>query len=393
MRGVAIVCAVCGCASEMEREEHQTVSLTVLASGMPIADVRVWFQAADGALLRDTRTDANGVAATFADDGASVTALVPYLVDGNPSPTLFTIAGARAGDALVIEGVAEDVPIRNVHFELPDTGENEYTVHASCLHQPFSGRSFTAVLVGCDEDEAFVIHAPAGELYVEPVHVSDGMTIDLRDRAFAPMPRVPIELTSFTAQHSATVGSELIYEHRQISLPDTLLDLSTGQASWMGFATPSVTLAVEAAMDDDFDLDVNSHLLVEWGPLESVQFDGSMLLPRRAPPTFDPDARTLAWSEPTGASFAHLVIQTQASANVPWDLIVPTDGFTITYPQLPPELGAYVPTRSDLSVAIDIALISSTVGYDGLRAQYFERQSHPLVAGPQGRTIVRMLAK
>lgn len=391
MRGVAIVCAVAACGTDAPRSTPGLLSVTVRASGVPVADVPVWFQTRDGSLVLETTTTSAGDAAAIVEDGALVSVLTSYTTDGNPIPVLRTFVETRVGDELVIDEHAEDAAVRVIRVEVPaDAGAIIYSVTTPCGHEDLDATR-TVYLVGCNPDVAFVArswtadYSPLGWIYVAPAEVANGATIDLRSRTWERHTTLPVSLTGFGTRKMARLDPSFVYERETIDLLGVLVPFVNGDAraellrmdAGLPFAL-AVTLGVPLAA-------VYEHQLIAWG--DSLDFDGSQLPPVQRP-RLDLARRSVFWSEPTGADCVELFFHlTDMQGARYWRIVSPTDGSVVAIPSLPPALGEYA-VREGVEIQIEGALIQSTAGYDALRAGLMNRRAHPYIAGPSGRTAL-----
>ena len=385
MRGVVLACVVCACGTDRESVELGTASVTVLASGVPIGGVPVWFQAKDSMLVLETSTDDAGVASAIIEDGAFVTVMTTIVADAVPVAVPRTFAAVRPGDQIVIDAIDEAAPLRRVDISLP-AGMERYLVTTGCSYY----------------DELF---EPTGTIYVPPCRsgllvqgtTQNGVllgwlyaptidaTVDLSSQAFASPTAADIAFGHFPDHGFAIVTPSLAIDGVLIGTPGAYLPFQGGGATW---AAPrpmllGATYVVEAAVVDR-SMPPRWDTLVVWGD-GPIAIDGTTLLPAIPRPAVAPNQ--LTFDRAVTANMVDLSIHVHRESIVRWHVIAPTDGSVVTLPTLPPALAEYS-IAGAFKVEIDGRVLDTSVGYDGLRANYLNERGHPLVHGPQGHTVI-----
>jgi len=112
--------------------------VSVVAAGKPTANVRVLFHDAAGAVIADTKTDANGKVTAATAPSQMTLAIAPIGLPDQQRFTLVTYAGIEAGDSLTFDLSMSTDPLPSLGYEVtlgatvPNTEVYHSIANGSC---------------------------------------------------------------------------------------------------------------------------------------------------------------------------------------------------------------------------------------------------------------------
>lgn len=207
---LAVMCA--GCygdgidappdAGAIDDDPREIVTLQFLADAVDLAGFPVYFQNADSTLVTATRTDATGRARAFMEPGGFVTLALP-------SGRMYTYAGVRGGDTLVVNEADNNTERKEIQVALPASpGANVYTMWTSCgatrLERDLieQGMPQQAMLIGCGAVSDVVITANS----TEPQPFGSNYRYLFR----ADVPLDPTAVTTFEGEFVPQIETEVV---------------------------------------------------------------------------------------------------------------------------------------------------------------------------------------
>lgn len=386
------------------------VTLTVIGFGGPQEGVRVVFQAADGAVVADLPTGADGKASAVVEAGAYVTALDPLPIpQGVVQRDLRTFAGVKPGDQLVLRDDVEGATV-NVTVVVPiDSGAQTYTLYTNCGSYDVSGPGGSGSepggavsLFGCGATTDLVVETrdfssvKQRALVKANVALVEGGTIDLSAETYAAIPDTTFAYTNVPAGlFSVSLYGQLVttrgllvelFENGNVS----------GGASTITTKRPSVPGATAVNLSTFRSEGNTQHTVIDWAPSAAayaLDVGAALLAGFASAPALDPAAHTIAWTlASTGAQpdFAHVTsFYTRETGGLlawRWEIVGPS-ATSVTLPVLPGELAMFNPVASD-TVFHEVEIAKVPGGYDAVRAHALSAGGVPGIGvGASGRAL------
>lgn len=391
MVGTAVLAVACGDgrtespdAGAPGATDEGVVSVRYLADASDLSGLLVYFQDADSTLALATRTDGEGRATAFMAPGGFVTVVVP---NGN----LFSYAGVKAGDDLVIDERTLETTEQRTTFMLrvPTTpGADVYSLTTSCGSTNITGAQdepTVATLGNCDGVEDLLITARSSEprpfgsnyryLYRKDV-LLQGQSMIVVEGEYAPAETSVIITTNVPAEiPRLAISQSLVRGGREVSPTKFgLLDVTDGAATLSfsrTYAPADGTTMTRIAPRDATTIGV--HNIVQWGPSSTrtvVDAGAVRLRPYVEPPRYQPEASLVRWEEGTDGEVANAVV---AVMTFPRNEITPEWRWTVLAPRGDePTLRLPVLPRAELvppadAVISELSSLSIEGGYDRIR--------------------------
>jgi hypothetical protein len=372
------------------------VQMFVRDGNVPVAGVRVIFQAADDTVILDSITDGAGVALAEMPDGGNITVIRTYppaipIEDTRPT-TLFTYVGVKGGDRLELgEALNETAPASAINIAVPNTAQGNISVKTQCGTGTGTGDGTGPTLIpltvrGCGanltvyvtdgDNSSFAMNAPYGE------------NVDVSSGAF---------LGSLGAQISAinVLPDTSVVVEKRLEM-DNFTFFSTGEkrveTTPADVDMPTLTAVNQVLYTRiSSNIDGRSQIVAERKLYEtgSTIVDASMpLIPFVRTPTYAPTG--ISWVEQgpaqaqADAVFTTFTVTRDTGGAPPMAgdvyvraIIAPhSDGALLTMPRLQgPADSMYNPGATD-QIAGSLGILRITGGgYDALRAKAFTSAS------------------
>lgn len=409
-------------APNIDAPNPTTVRLTITDNGLPVADIKVYFQNADSSLVSATQTDASGVASAMMEPGGFVTAVDPYVLDGGHD--LRTYAGVKPGDDLKLTRIRSTRGEVTVNAIVPPAPDNAtfYTLYSSCA--AFDGQTYDAGGGGGGSGSG---GGPGGAISITACDAAD-LLLEARDANFNPIytkSKTDVALTEgatvdFTAgDYIATVPRtyELINMPVQASFANITARTATARGpvfhrqfftevmGGAGMATMPIPASDPAQLgitETHFgSFSLGAQTVVDWGPSATTKYtlDGATLfLPTYdSPPTYDIATRTFSWSSAGGTQvpdvslvYANFSREDQNGfLGWNWTIAAPYGTPAVVLPALPTGAMQFNPMDGDGFLIEDVWTAKVPGGYDAVRAhiQNLDRDPRQFVIGATGRVI------
>jgi len=364
--------------------EEGVVSVRYLADASDLTGLLVYFQNADSSIALATRTDGEGRATAFMAPGGFVTVVVP---NGN----LFTYAGIKIGDDLVIDERTLETTEQRTTFMLrvPTTpGADIYSLTTSCGSTDITGAQdepTVATLGNCDGIEDLLITARSSEpqpfgsnhryLYRKDVQL-EGQTMIVVEGEYAPAETSVITTTNVPAEIPRLgISQSLVRGGREVSPTKFgILEVTSSEATLSfsrAYAPADGTTMTRITPRDATTIGV--HNIVQWGPSSTrtvVDAGVVRLRPYLERPSYQPDASMLRWKEGSEGTVASAVV---AVMTFPRNEITPAWRWTVLAPRGDdPTIRLPVLPRADLippadAVISELSSLSIEGGYDRIR--------------------------
>jgi hypothetical protein len=382
------------------------VRLTITRNGVGVADVRVYFQNPDSALVDNgsITTDSNGDAQAVMPLGGFVTAINPFppLPPGIPaggfSDDLRTFAGVKPGDHLFLTSDAPLGGAATITVLAPNDATVTYEVNTTCGNGNFSGGAGSGspaqgqiTLAGCANDTVDIVIAARNN---EDQEIKSSVskfahqivgedTLDVSGEDFQSAVTARFTYENARNGSSGVSVSHLVRSSRgMFSLP--LVDRSgalVDGAAELRVNEPVVT-DVLGVLQTDVTMNA-PHTLLSWGPMAtSYDVDLQVLLPDvTSDPAFDVAGDRVTWDEATVGTTPHLTFATIHVNRVEvrgwdWAIAAPYQRGEIDFPTLPTDVFDWKPSNTDristpiqmVNLAVDLTTPDAH-GYDAVRAQ------------------------
>ncbi len=381
------------------------VTLTVKRSGAPVPDVKVYFLDANSAVVKNTVTDATGVASAEMAAGGSVTAIVPSdLAVGVARDELLTFAGVKPGDQLKIGSFTDPV---DTTFEIvvpadSDPTATTYTLFSTCGSADLTPA--TPVRIGNLPPKLITLFDCQGtaDMMVVTTDANGGM-----------------KHTGFQGAVTITAGSPTTLAYTYAAPVTAVINVSNAPATvqaanaTMGFLMPRGPLFSDSRQitlnggngttrfahpdivpgSQRFNLTrfspapgaLSAQTTLSWipatGTTATVGLDYALgeLPPYTAAPAFDLTTHQLAWTEGTAALAPDLtavdVQFTRPGRQWRWRIVAPRTGPSLTYPTVPTDVFDFNSAAADTTQISQVLNAKVDGGYDAVRADFYVLRS------------------
>ena len=374
------------------------VTVTVSFAGAVQPGLNVFFTNADGSPVATQVTDATGTASQEMAAGGSVTVVAPTpILPGivripTQSPTLYTYAGVKPGDELLLQTAQPATPTSQVSFALTTpvfTGATQYTAQTYCHGLGGGGELATpdgsAVLfpngtvfmpAGCTTADLLATALDntgtvLATLYHPALTVTQDQSVDLSAETFTAS-------TTATFTYTNAPGSTVSAQFQRV----VASGFGVGNSASAALENESGTVAMtepalassEVFVSSSYFTTNNLHSVADWGGTGgdyTLDFTGQGLVEFSDTPAFDLTADKLTWTpSATGVmpDFVSASLEFEGDAAIgQWNIAAPYTGGSI---QLPPLVG-YVPAATDTVPIQQLMTAKVPGGYDAVRAGVF----------------------
>ncbi|HUS33490.1 MAG TPA: hypothetical protein VMZ53_33540 [Kofleriaceae bacterium] len=393
--------AIDSLSSETGEAPPNAVKLTVTRVGAPVADVAVFFQAADSSLIAQKLTNASGVAWAIMPNGGFVTAREHK---GQQVEELSTFAGVQPADSLELTfSPTGDTTQAMVHVQVPALSNAvAYNVYSPCGEAPMAMATDDIRLVGCGAVTDLVIVPadvdgnPLGSLFAPNVSV-DG-PVDLTSSPYQPLRSVQLRYTN-VPDFVSFIG---MYE--SLSATRRAFAVTAGEAPVAHAATATVSMPTTSATEltatnlYPTSGEIGIQTIYNWHAATTtydLDLDTVLLPPFATAPVFAQPTHTLSWTERPGDIQPDVVrarIHVYRDA-IPtgtawtWRIVAARSGTSVTYPQLPiVDNFDFTPAAGDTVAVEELQTISLPGGFAGFRTRGFA-EARDAIAGTLGRIV------
>lgn len=377
------------------------VKVTVTSGGIGSSGQRVHFLGPDSAVITSVNTDANGSASAIVPDGGFVSVVNPFGPMGAGEYVVYTTAGVKAGDEIVIEEATGGANL--IEITIPrdsDAMVDSYTVSTPCgtatVDQPGSGnptvnislrdgvcQPTSELIIASHDMNGDMVHWGAGTATVS------GATMNATSIALANNPvyrmftfnNIPSDVTPGTPrQHHLSTKGELARWNLDLG-GGTTTRVAAEHITPASGTTGMVQFAATRSVVETF--------LIEWNMTSTSDYTtdvGARLLRDITGATgYDAATKRLNWIEgaaSTGAEAEWCFTYTGADrvgGSVAHIIVGPVSNSGLQFPTLPNEGTELNLLANDDVVSLETIVGRSTGGYDALRERLL---NFPNAGGP-----------
>ncbi|GEM_PF-2626028 len=393
------------------------VTVTVTDNLGPTAMLAAYFQNVDSSIVSSTLTDTAGSASAVMAAGGYVTVVLPQtqLALGASSPlrySLYTWAGVKPGDHLVLDKSYLSGQPKNVQFTLPIDLQHvfsNYHITSNCGSadtQTAAGSSQSTVVLtvsfsNCPNDTADVIvYATSSNntivssfsVLAQPI-VDQGM-VDYTAKAYGAPSSRAFELdnndapaqTIYATDHIATARGKLYSSQKSLSLEATAIGTQTLPALPTGsLETVELDQNVAVTSRTVYEFGTTGDYTRDWSTVRIPDFDSTTT------PDLDTSTHTLTWVNTAATSvapdisaasvYATRTLDATTSISFTWFIAGPATTPSLIYPTVPTDV-------QDFNIKVDdghgidgLGQLAVPGGYDALRATIFQAAYPTLATG------------
>lgn len=369
--------------------------------GVPIEDVRVYFQDADSTVVSSQLTNAFGEASVVMDPGGFVTA-VRSVGGGSDEYALTTWSGVQPGDQLRLAGEND---LAEVTFDVTIPTETDalgYRLSTPCgsadLSAPGGMPATTTESVsftGCPANVDIIVTAEGADgvtlkfFRSENVAIADATPLTLTG-TYEDLTPATLDFTNANFEMGAERwlldGNQVVYR----ADAEIVESPPTASATALHPGTTGFSMATQSVVSTDEGVQI----IVEWGPLATTYaLDVGAALVRgfATAPGLDAATRTVSWTagvmgNAPEVSAVDVVLERAASSTTwTWSMVAPA-GTAMEFPSLPSDIFDFNPVATDTVSSVSAANIIVPGGYDGLRERFYGLSGfEQAIEGPTGR--------
>jgi hypothetical protein len=374
---------------DAETGDTTPVQLTITRDGAGVAGVKVHFQRPDSSLYTTAMTDTSGVASAPMPSGGFVTAVGPYSEPGDSDTTLYTFAGAKAGDQLVLKEAYPDsggelaitAPIDS------STAVTQYLFSSPCdsSTEPEAGNTTnTTYTMYLDErcepnTDLLIASLDANDEIVKYTYSSNLATASGSTNLSTATLTAPVAKTyTFTNIPASGMGvgifTMLSSQKGRVLERETMGEGTSVTATIKQAAFANAQEAIGAMTGAPYGM----HGMFDFGMFSATPFTtdvGARLLKEATSSvTFDAATQTASWTEAaTGVTpdFAAAEADRYTDTNgIYWNLVGPYTGGSVEFPKLPVDGTDYnFKAGDEVDVEINIGKVPG--GWDAVRPKFF----------------------
>ncbi len=391
------------------------VTVTVSDNLGPTASLAAYFQNVDSSIVSSTLTDTAGSASAVMAAGGYVTVVVPQtqLALGGNAPlqyTLYTWAGVKPGDHLVIDHSYLNGQPKNVQFTLPIDLQHvlsNYHIASNCGSADTAtaaGSSQSTVVLAasfsnCPNDTADVIvYATSSNntivssfsVLAQPI-VDQGM-VDYTAKTYGAPTSRSFELdnndtpnqTIYAIDHLATARGQLYANQINLSLEATAIGTQILPALPTGsFEAVELDQHVDVTSRTFFEFGTTGDYTRDWSAVRIPDFDSTTA------PDLDTGTHALTWVNTAATSvapdvstasvYANRTLDATTSISFTWFIAGPATTPSLIYPTVPTSVQDFNIKQDDVHGIDGLGQLAVPGGYDALRATIFHT-SYPTLA-------------
>ncbi len=391
------------------------VTVTVTDNLGPHAMLSAYFQNVDSSVVSSVLTDSAGSASAVMVAGGYVTVVVPQLqlalgIGTQLQYSLYTWAGVKPGDHLVLDKSYPTGQSKNVQFTLPIDLQHifsNYHIASNCGSadtQTAAGSSqstvvLTASFSNCPNDTADVIVyttnqngtiASSFSVLAQPI-VDQGM-VDYTANAYgAPSSRAfELDLNDvpsaqiYANDHIATARGELYVNQIGLSQDATAIGTQILPALPAGsFQTVRLTQNVDVTSRTVYEFGTTGDYTRDWSTVRIPDFDSTTT------PDLDTGTHALTWlnTAPTSVApdvsaasvYANRALGATTNLSFSWFIAGPATTPSLVYPALPTDIQDFNIKVNDGHGIDGLGQLGVPGGYDAVRATIFQT-TYPILA-------------
>jgi hypothetical protein len=363
------------------------VSITVRDQGVPAPNITIVFQAPDGTLIADLKTDGGGVAKADMPDGGSVSVIRSVLVEEIERQVVYTYVGVKPLDNLVFgRGTLLDPAEVNVTVNVPPDAGN-VTIKTPCGQGAGAAPTVTLTLTGCATELDFFVENAAGDGFLARAPVAG--LVDFTAQVFQPKNTTMLSLTAVPVDIQTTSIQKRLDTPAPFSVFSTgaLSTRTTIEATTPTLPTSEQVVIVTAVQGTSAQMISNRQ---PFSATPSAIDVNAGLIVRTSATAVDPATGNVTWLEVgEGAPdfVTAMLVTTRGEQTFTRHVAAPYAGALLLVPPLPdPYLGLNW-LAGDI-VAANHQLVRATGGYDAMRGRLFAVGSTIDAAPMNGTTTV-----
>ncbi len=353
------------------------VQIVVRESAIPQPNVEVIFQNADGTVVADVMTDADGRATAEMPDGGNLTVIRTFPAPTPPATPLpaeaYTYVGVKAGDRLVlVRPTSDQAPSSAMNVLVADTGAGTVNISTPCGSGQGAAPTVPITVRGCQPD-AFYVTADQASFFA---HVPYSENVDLSAMTLR-------ESLSSTVLATSVAPNTTVTLEDRVEFNGFLIYTSGAQrvdATGANLDLPQIDSVEQVTVTQVTDASNSTQAVAAHGPYTSVappvNASYGLIASVSAKPTFTPAAIT--WTEASSGTPSFVITSLAVTRDGPADpnnqyvrtIIAPYTGTSLQMPVLPGAAAIYNPAMAD-QVDLSLGLAKVAGGYDALRATAF----------------------
>jgi len=346
------------------------VTITVRDQGVPAPNITILFQAPDGTLLADLKTDAAGAAKADMPEGGSVSVIRSVLVEAVERQTVYTYAGVKPLDNLVFgRGTLIDPAEVNVTVNVPPDAGN-VTIKTPCGEGAGAAPAVTLALTGCATELDFFVENAAGDGFL--AHAPVAGLVDFSTQVFSPksttmltLSNVPVDIqTTSIAKRLDTPAPFYVFSTGELSTRTTI------EATTPTLPTSEQLVVVTAIRDTSTQMMSNRQ---PFSATPSAIDVNAGYIVRTSTTAVDPTNGNVTWLE-TGDGAPDFVTAmvgtTRGELTFTRYIAAPYAGALLVLPRLPDLYANLNWVAGDVTTQSH-ALARATGGYDAMRSRIY----------------------